>query len=344
MINEIKPLISIVTINCNQLEVTCEFLESTKKLVYPNYEIILVDNASDEDPSEVIQKRFPHVKYIRSLTNLGFSGGNNVGIVSASGDFYFIVNNDTEVTPTLLDNLIEPFFSDDSIGIVSPKIRYFSHPNIIQYAGYTEINPFTGRNRPYGFKQEDHGQFDIPGPTSYAHGAAMMVKRKVVNEVGLMPEEFFIYYEELDWSAQVRKAGYTIFYQPTALIFHKESMTMGKESLRKAFYQNRNRILFMRRNSTRFQFFCFAIFVLVGVVPVKTFQYISRRQFKHVAIFFKALAWNFQPKRLWSFDQQKKSINGYNKFFSNWRSWLYRIARSKTLPQAGASRGGAGRP
>ena len=96
------------------------------------------------------------------------------------------------------------------MGVVSPKIRYHSHPHIIQYAGFTEVNPFTGRNKMIGLMEEDQGQFDTPGDTAYAHGAAMMVKREVVEKVGLMPDIFFIYYEELDWSAHIRRAGYQV--------------------------------------------------------------------------------------------------------------------------------------
>ncbi|HYG18960.1 MAG TPA: glycosyltransferase family 2 protein, partial [Ohtaekwangia sp.] len=120
-----QPLISLIILNYNQIKVTCEFIESTKKLTYKNYEIILVDNASKEDPTALIKSTYPEVKLIVNDTNLGFTGGNNVGIRAAKGDFYFIVNNDTEVTENLLEKLLEPFYKDPSIGVVSPKIRYF---------------------------------------------------------------------------------------------------------------------------------------------------------------------------------------------------------------------------
>lgn len=330
--NASQPLVSIITINCDQLDVTLEFLQSTKKLLYSNYEVIVVDNASTDDPTEVIRFRYPEVKFVRNQKNLGFSGGNNVGIELARGDFYFIVNNDTEVTPNLLDKLIEPFLDDKMIGVVSPKIHYFSHPNIIQYAGYSKINPYTGRNQPFGFKQEDRGQFDKAGYTAYAHGAAMMVKKEVVDTVGRLPAIFFIYYEELDWSEQIRKAGYRIFYQSSALIYHKESMTMGKESLRKAYFQNRNRVLFMRRNATRFQFTCFIVFLVLAIIPSKIVQYARRGQFKHIVVFLQAMAWNFNPKRIYPITKEKKITTDYDKIFDNGRGWLYRFSRGKTLP------------
>jgi GT2 family glycosyltransferase len=292
-----KPLVSIIILNYNQLGVTCEFLESAKKLTYPNYEIILVDNASKDDPSEIIKTKYPHVKLIVNDSNLGFTGGNNVGIKAASGDFYFIVNNDTEVTENLLEYLVEPFDLDKSIGVVCPKIKFYSHPDIIQYAGFSEINPFTGRGKTHGGNQKDNGDFDIPGYTAYAHGAAMMVKKEVVEKVGALPDVFFIYYEEMDWSAHIRRAGYKIYYQPKSYILHKESITMGKESAMKAYYHTRNRILFMRRNTSWYQFTVFSLFLSFVIIPKNILKYIFNRQFKHLKMFVKGVVWNiYTPK------------------------------------------------
>jgi len=287
-----EPLISIVILNYNQIKVTCEFIESTKNLTYKNYEIILVDNASKENPTELIRSQYPHVKLIVNEKNLGFTGGNNVGIMAGKGDFFFVVNNDTEVTPNLLEKLIEPFYKDSSIGVVSPKIRYFSNPNVIQYAGFTEINPITGRNSVIGGKEEDRGQHDTPGYTAYAHGAAMLVKKEVIDKVGMLADMFFIYYEELDWSAHIRRAGYKIYYQPEALIFHKESITMGKESAIKAYYHNRNRILFMKRNSSPMNFFLFSLFYTFLIVPKSVIKYLVKGQMTHLKNFFKGIIWN----------------------------------------------------
>jgi len=125
----------------------------------------LVDNASKENPTELITARYPHVKLIVNDQNLGFTGGNNVGIRAAKGDYYFVVNNDTEVTPDLLERMLEPFNEDSSVGVVSPKIKYFHNPTILQYAGFTEINPITGRNTGIGDKEEDRGQHDVGGYT-----------------------------------------------------------------------------------------------------------------------------------------------------------------------------------
>ena len=297
MQNNDLPLISIIILNYNTLEVTCEFIESTRSLTYPNYEIILVDNASRQDPTQWIRDRYPEVRLIVNKRNLGFAGGNNVGIQAAKGDYYFIVNNDTEVTPTLLEHLLEPFSTDPKIGVVSPKIRFHSNPDIIQYAGFTEINPFTGRNRLIGFRERDQGQHDKSGYTAYTHGAAMMVKKEVIKKVGLMPDIFFLYYEELDWSAHLRREGYRIFYQASALIYHKESISVGKESVLKAYYQNRNRVLFMRRNSTGHQFLFFLLFLILIIIPKMIVVYSFNGQFDHLKNFFRGIFWNLTNPR-----------------------------------------------
>jgi GT2 family glycosyltransferase len=252
----------------------------------------VVDNASKEDPTSIIPSRYPEVRLIRNQVNLGFSGGNNVGIKAARGDYFLIINNDTEVVPDLIERMLEPFAKDARVGVVSPKIRYHSHRHIIQYAGYTEVNPFTGRNKTIGLMEEDKGQFDTPGHTAYAHGAAMMVKRQVVEKVGVLPDIFFMYYEELDWSAHIRRAGYKVYYQPTALIFHKESVAMGKENPMKTYFHNRNRILFMRRNTNAFQFMSFLLFYSVFVVPKNIIKYALKGQPEHLRNFFKGLVWN----------------------------------------------------
>ena len=295
---ENPPFISIITLTWNQTKVTCEFLESTRKLTYKNYEILVCDMGSEIDPTEEINSgNYPNTRVLRSETNLGFTGGNNWGIRQSKGDFVFIVNNDTEVTPDLLNELLEPFFHDSTIGVTCPKIRYHSHPDLIQYAGFNPINVYTGRTTSVGNGEIDKGQYDTPGYTHGAHGCAMMVKREVIDKVGMFPEKFFIYYEEWDWSARIIKAGYKIYYQPKALIFHKESVTMGKQSAVKVYYHTRNRILFMRRNTNTPQFLTFMAFFILFTAPKATLKFAVNRQFQHLKSFVKGTVWNFTTSK-----------------------------------------------
>ncbi len=293
-----NPLISIIALNYNQKEVTCEFLKSLHCLEYTNFEVIIVDNASNENPKGAFIDAFSDVQVILSSENLGFTGGNNLGIINAKGEYYFIVNNDTEVTPDLLDKLLLPFYEDEKIAMVSPKIKFFNHPDTIQYAGFNLINPLTGQNGAVGSKEIDNGQHDTPGFTNYAHGAAMLVSKKAADHVGLLPDQFFIYYEELDWSAQMIKAGYKIYYQARATIYHKESVTMGKESSTKAYYHTRNRILFMRRNYSGWQLATFYAFLITAVIPKAFLKYAVTFRTAHLKSLIRALSWHLTTKNI----------------------------------------------
>lgn len=238
--------LSIITINYNGLEDTCALIDTIT--FNDNMEVIVVDNASKQDEATVIQQRFPQVKVIRSEKNLGFAGGNNLGIKAARGKYLFLVNNDTIFKDFNLQSMIDRLESSSNIGAVCPKIRFSWDNNPIQFAGYTPLSKITVRNQAIGFGEEDRGQYNIPHPTPYAHGAAMMLKREVIDNVGLMPECYFLYYEELDWSMMITRGSYEIWYEPACTIYHKESQATGQNSPLRTYYITRNRLLLVRRN------------------------------------------------------------------------------------------------
>ena len=241
--------LSIITINYNGLKDTCELID-TLPLGDESIEVIVVDNASSQDEATVIENRYPQVNVIRSKENLGFAAGNNLGIKAAQGKYLFFLNNDTLLKPqtSSLRPLITRLESSSRIGMVCPKIKFSWGNQLIQFAGYTPLSPITMRNKAIGCGEVDHGQYDTPHPTPYAHGAAMMIKREVIEKAGLMPECYFLYYEELDWSMMIRRAGYEIWYEPACTIFHKESQTTGQNSPLRSYYITRNRLLFAQRN------------------------------------------------------------------------------------------------
>lgn len=247
--------LSIITINYNGLKDTCELIE-TLPLEDESIEVIVVDNASNYDEASIIEQRYPQVKVIRSKENLGFAGGNNLGIKAARGKYLFFINNDTlirckkeEGRCNMFQPLIERLESSPKIGAVCPKIRFTWGDNPIQFAGYTPLSRITMRNRAIGCGEVDLGQYDTAHPTPYAHGAAMIVKREVIEKAGLMPECYFLYYEELDWSMMIRRAGYDIWYEPAFTVYHKESQTTGQQSPLRTYYITHNRLLFVKRNN-----------------------------------------------------------------------------------------------
>jgi GT2 family glycosyltransferase len=288
------PLVSIITLNWNTTAVTCEFLSSIKQHnTYKNIEVIIVDNASNTDPTAAFVSVYPAAKIIRNTKNLGFSAGNNMGIKEATGEFLFVVNNDTEVTPHLIESLLNVFKTHADAGIVCPKFHYYFNKGVIEYAGYKRVNIFTGRNGMIGNGEQDKGQYDRLSKTNYAHGGAMMVSKNAIEKVGLLPELFFLYYEELDWSVNFRKKGFTIYFQPEALIYHKESMTTGKTNPLKTFYLTRNRILFMRRNMPIHGFSVFVVYFILFTIPKNSLTFLLKRQTNHLKSFWRGIWWHF---------------------------------------------------
>ena len=258
--------LSIITINYNGLKDTCELIDSIP--FDGNMEVIVVDNASTQDEASIISERYPQVKVIRSHQNLGFAGGNNVGIKAAKGQYILLINNDTYFKEYNIDALINRLESSDKIGIVCPKLRFAWANHPIQFAGYTPLSPITIRNQAIGFGESDHGQYDTAHPTPYAHGAAMLIKREAMDKVGLMPECYFLYYEELDWSMMFTRAGYEIWYDPACTVYHKESQTTGQNSPLRTYYITRNRLLFVKRN---YQGICkyLSYIYLIGLVATR---------------------------------------------------------------------------
>lgn len=246
--------LSIITVNYNGLHDTCALIETIPFNEF-SLEMIVVDNASKENEAAIISKRYPQVKVIRSENNLGFAGGNNLGIKAAQGKYLFFINNDTvfkhnnpKETATAFQSLINRLESSKEMGMLCPKIRFAWDDNPIQFAGFTPLSHITLRNSSIGFGEKDQGQHDTARPTPYAHGAAMMVKREAIEKVGLMPECYFLYYEELDWSMMFTRAGYSIYYEPACTIYHKESQSTGSCSPLKTYYLTRNRLIFSKRN------------------------------------------------------------------------------------------------
>jgi GT2 family glycosyltransferase len=289
-----KPLVSIITVNYNQSRVTRDLLISLRRLSYAPVEIIVVDNASPNDSPDWLTKDFPEITLLKSTENRGFAGGNNLGIRAARGEFLLFINNDTEVGAGLIEPMVELFQTNASIGMISPKIRFYHTPDTIQYAGYTPMSPYTMRQNLIGCHQVDKGQFDEVRETFSVHGAAMMVPRRVIEEVGLMAEVFFLYYEEHDWSARIRKAGYKIYYQPRSLVMHKESISTGKESPLKIYYISRNRIVYARRNSTGWKLLVNLIYLNVITIPKSGLHYLLQGRFDLLQAFLRAMLWNLR--------------------------------------------------
>ena len=250
----------------------------------------MVDNASQNQEADIISKRFPHVKVIKSDKNLGFAGGNNLGIKAAQGKYVFLVNNDTIFKDFNIQALIHRAESSAAIGVVCPKIRFAWNPQPIQFTGYTELSKITTRNQAIGFGEEDYGQYETARPTPYAHGAAMLIKREAIEKVGLMPECYFLYYEELDWSMMFTRAGYQIWYEPQCTIYHNESQATGQNSPLRTYYITRNRLLLVKRNWKGFSKYLSYCYLLGLVAPKDILKFMLQGRMDLARAVFKGIS------------------------------------------------------
>jgi GT2 family glycosyltransferase len=285
---------SIISVNFNQPQVTLDFLKSVKENTDPeNTELILVDNGSRENHEAAYLLEYPGLIYIRSEKNLGFAGGNNLGIEQATGDYLLLLNNDTEITANLITELTGEMEQNPEIGMISPLIVFYDAPDVIQYAGFTEMNYLTCRNAGIGSMEINNGQYDLDSrETAFCHGAAMMCRRADLAQVGLMHDHFFLYYEELDWCEKFKRAGKKIWFNGRTKIYHKESMSVGKESSIKTYFMTRNRMLFIRRNTGVVNTILFSIYYIGLACPKQLLVYIKKDRKDLIKWVFRGIGWN----------------------------------------------------
>ncbi|WP_456087674.1 glycosyltransferase family 2 protein [Parabacteroides sp.] len=278
-------MVSIITINYNGYKDTCDLINSIRKYETYPYEIIVVDNSPTKEEALRLENDYPDATIISSEQNSGFAGGNNLGYEYSAGEYILFINNDVVINGPFLETLVNRMQSSPAIGAVSPKIKYEDHPNIIQYAGYTPMNPIRISNRKIGTKQIDHGQYDQAIPTAFIHGACVLTSRKVLEHAGLMTEIYFLFYEELDWSLQLQRAGYQTWFEPAVSVFHKESMTIKRGTPLRLYYLTRSRIMFTRRNYKAFVKVLALSYLLFIVIP-KNILFYSIHNEKEMLIAF----------------------------------------------------------
>lgn len=287
-------LVSIITVNYRQAEVTNALISSLSAVRTPAFELIVVDNDSGDGEAEKVNTDPSFVRLVKSDYNRGFAGGNNLGYQAARGKYILFLNNDTEVPPDFMQGMVKLLEEDGQVGAVSPKICYYESPDIIQYAGYTRMNPLTLRMHALGFRERDQGQHELLRESPFAHGCAMMVPRKVIEDAGPMRETYFLYYEEHDWSMRIRKAGYKIMYQPASKVYHKESMTIVKDSPLKTHYINRNRILFMRYHTAGFRKLVASTYLLFVSMPKNALAFLFTGKRGHLRAYARAIWWHIR--------------------------------------------------
>lgn len=221
-------------------------MRSLERLNESRFELIIVDNGSSEPFETTKNWSFP-VNIIHTGENLGFAGGNEVGMKAATGEYFYLINNDTEFQGPFVKPIVDCFKNHPSLGMLSTLIRFWD-TGLLQYAGSTELSPITLRNSGIGTGEKDATPYRGFKKTAFIHGASVILPSKVYHEVGGMWEPFFLYYEEYDWCTRVKKLGYDIGVLGDVEILHKESASVGRMSPLKIYHMTRNRMLYARRN------------------------------------------------------------------------------------------------
>lgn len=277
-------MISIITVNYNGFVDTRNLLNSLYDNIAENeYEVIVVDNASKENEAELLQREFSWIKAIRSDVNLGFSGGNNLGVKYSKGDYLLFLNNDLIITSDFITPLLDIFSQKEKVGIVSPQI--LNMDGSLCYGGCEPIGRFLLRIH-YLSGDPENG-LPTPQEVSLAHGAALMIKRDILNSIGGWPDIYFLYSEEIDLSLHVNKKGYSIWYEPSSVVYHLGSQSTGKGSPLIYYYNTRNRLLLYKRNLEgiiRLLSIIYQLFVINSILSVKLVLLRQTALFKAVCV------------------------------------------------------------
>lgn len=241
-------MVAIILVNYNGVDDTIDCIKSLSKITNVEHEIIVVDNKSTDDSVDVLEKFQHTIKFTLLLANQndGFSAGNNIGIKYAeNADYYLLLNNDTVVAPNFLENLMVGFEENKNCGATISKILYYSKPNTIWYAG-GNISKITARSEHYHFNEKDTFTINTPQKVTFASGCCLCISRKVIDKIGLLNENFFLYEEDADYCCRIIEAGFEIEYMPSSVIYHKVSASTGQGSPTSQFYSVRNKYYLIR--------------------------------------------------------------------------------------------------
>ncbi|MEY8343897.1 glycosyltransferase family 2 protein [Niallia circulans] len=292
----LKESVAIILVNWNSYNDTYECLKSLEKIDYKYYKIMLVDNASEDNSyyrllDDYNQGKFGvEISFFRNELNLGFAGGNNIGIKKALDEgfaYFWLLNNDTVVDRKALNALVMTIKSNSDLGIVGSKIYYHNTDNIWFAGG--KVNTWTGRAKHIGIKEKDNEDYNNPKSVDYITGCSLLFKREVIETIGYMNEDYFLYYEETEWNIRANKHGWGIRYEPSSIVYHKVSMASGGENNLApyvAYYYIRNSLVMIKRTQPKIKFIINVSFQILNVIKELIKVYIKGSNNKLLRIRF----------------------------------------------------------
>lgn len=264
------PKVSLIILNWNQKDITLECLKSVHKITYPNYQIIIVDNGSEDNSVSAIKNSFPEIKVIDNKSNLGVAGGRNVGIEYArqnNPDYLLLLDNDTIVNKDFITEMVNVAENDHQVGILTGKIYFYSHPNKIWSAGGS-LSLYRCNFSLIGYGEMDVGQYDTVKDVDHVTGSCLMIRNKVIDKIGVLDNNFNPYFgEDTDWCLRTKKEGYKITYVPKAKLWHH---VIIKTTVNNKYWylKGRNLLLFMRKHAQAHHWVVFSFFFVAGSLKV----------------------------------------------------------------------------
>lgn len=241
------PRVFVLILNWNGKNLTMECVDSVLKSDYPDFKVVVIDNGSTDGSVSILRQRFGDKVYmLQNRENLGYSGGFNTGLDFAfktkRADYCLVMNNDAVIDPRSISELVAVARTSENIGFVTGKVYFQGKPDTLQTVGKNE-DPIRWNGEHIGYGEVDRGQYDVIAERVFADDIYTLVSRKLYQDTGGYSTLFFLQGEEYDWQARAKEKGYKIMYTPHARLWHKVSMTLGKSSPKKAYYDARNPML-----------------------------------------------------------------------------------------------------
>lgn len=261
------PLVYLLILNYKGYKDTCDCIASLREITYQNYRMLIIDNDSQDGSYEKLEADYPDIEMIQTGRNLGYAGGNNMGIeyaMAKGADYVGILNNDIKVEENFLEILIEAMEKDENIAIAGPAVCGWNQEDV-QSAGCI-INYYKAESGCLNAGKKYPEIDKEPVVCDYVTGACLLVRASVLKRIGLIPEVYFLYFEETEWCVRTKKLGYKVCCIPKARIWHKESASIGQNSDLKIYFQDRNRVVFEKRNADRMQFIICMIYIIMQTI------------------------------------------------------------------------------
>ena len=247
-----RDKVILIVLNWNKPLDTIECVDSCRRIDYDNFEIVIVDNHSADDSVRLFKERFPDLVVLCNEDNLGYAGGNNVGIryaLSRDADYILLLNNDVVVDRNVLKVLVQTAREFPEAGMLAPKVLFYDDRSAINSLGtrmdWLRLRPFVGE-----FNEKDEGQFERVQKKDILVGCALFITRRTIDRIGLIDERFFIFHEEADWCFRNLKSGSANLVAPQAVVYHKASKTMREFSALTHYYSIRNFLYLAYKNAS----------------------------------------------------------------------------------------------